>query len=399
MNQVLPRKLRRSPVSGFSVVELLVALTLGLLLVAGMIQLFNTSKTTFRTNDALARVQENGRFALEILKRELREAGSHGFCAGRIEIRNHLRTSCAGGAVDLFNANRALVGWEYTGTGAGQAYTLPDDLDPSAAAANEWSSSVATSNLPGLLADLVAPGSDVLVVRRLQVVPGVTASGVTPSNAAAINLTASHGLDDDAIVLVTNCATGADLFQNRNNGNASSLSRGGGSCSNPGPGNLNNGCTQGGQTVSCDWSTDYDQSMQIFDVQQVAYYIGISDTTGQPALFRHNLGNGTRNAERAELIEGAENMQILYGFSEAAPAGDGRSVDRWLTADEVPADGWEQVIALRIALSVRSPEIADLDDAAVTMDLAGTQVTAPGDGRIRQPFAATIALRNRVITL
>ena len=61
---------------GFSLIELMVAITLGLLLTAGLVQLFTSTKVTFNTNDALARVQENGRFALENLKRELREAGT-----------------------------------------------------------------------------------------------------------------------------------------------------------------------------------------------------------------------------------------------------------------------------------------------------------------------------------
>jgi len=55
---------------GLSLIELLVAITLGLLLTAGMIQLFNSSKVTFQANDGIARVQENGRFALELLKHQ-----------------------------------------------------------------------------------------------------------------------------------------------------------------------------------------------------------------------------------------------------------------------------------------------------------------------------------------
>jgi len=107
---------------GFSLVELMVAITLGLLLTAGMVQLFSSSKITFQTNDGLARVQENGRFALELLKRELRTAGTHGFCAGRIEITNHLNPGCGGGAVDFFDPNRAITGWEYASTGSGDDF-------------------------------------------------------------------------------------------------------------------------------------------------------------------------------------------------------------------------------------------------------------------------------------
>lgn len=374
---------------GLSLIELMVAITLGLLLTGGMIQLFSSSKVTFQTNDAIARVQENGRFALELLKRDLRMAGTHGFCAGRIEITNHLNPACGGGAEDFFDPNRSVTGWEFDGSGSDDDFTLPDDLAPTSTSLSDWSSSATSgSNLPSLLQDRVAAGSDVLVVRTIEVIPEITASGITPQNAAAINLTGSHGLPDDSIVLVTNCATGADLFQNVNNGNAGTFSAGNSSCSNPGPGNVN-----------INWSTQYDQSMQSFRVSVVAYYVGMNPATGQPGLYRFNMSSGTNAAAQEELIEGAESLQILYGYSEAAPSGDGQSVDDWLTAAEVPADGWQQVIALRVGLSIRSPDIADGDRTDVTFDLSGTNVTVTGDGRLRQPFSATVALRNRLIVI
>ncbi|MGB0514990.1 MAG: PilW family protein, partial [Wenzhouxiangellaceae bacterium] len=372
-NRTVPDRCR-----GLSLVELMVAITLGVLLTAGMVQLFNASKLTFRTNDALSRVQENGRFALEMLKRELREAGATGFCSGRIEVRNHLNTGCAGGTDDFFNPNRAVVGWEYGGTGRGDAFTLPDDLDPATATNGEWDSTSDTADLPDRLSGLVVPGSDVVVVRRMEPISGVTAEeGPPPNNPnqASINLVGSHGLPDDAIVLVTNCSF-ADLFQNRSNASASALSTGTGSCSNPGPGN---------QSISSvPWSTSYGSDMQLLNVVQVAYYIGLN-ANGQPGLYRWNMSNGTSAAFAEELIEGAETMQILYGFSAASPAGDGQSVNNWLTASEVSADGWQQVLALRLALSVRSPETADFDRTQLTFDLADADIAITGDGRIRQP--------------
>ncbi|HKL51917.1 MAG TPA: PilW family protein [Wenzhouxiangellaceae bacterium] len=374
---------------GFSLVELMVAITLGLLLTAGMIQLFNSSKVTFRTNDAVARVQENGRFALEILKIQLREAGTLGFCAGQVPIRNHLNTGCAGGSDDFFNPDFAVVGWEYSGTGRGQDFTLPTDLDPATTSTGDWDSEANSTALPSQLSGRVVPGSDVLVVRRLNVVDGFTAEpGPPPNNitSASINITASNGLPDDSVVLVTDCST-ADLFQNRSNASANALSAGTGSCSNPGPGNDN----------SVNWSTSYGDAMQTFTVEQVAYYIGVNATTGQPGLYRWNMSRGTNAAQAEEIIEGAESMQLLYGFSRAAPNGDGQSINDWLTASNIPPGGWPQVIALRLALSIRSTETADTDNTDITLDLGGSNITAPGDGRIRQPFSTTVALRNRLL--
>ena len=60
---------------GLSLVELMVALVLGLILMFGIIQVFFASKQTYITNEGMARMQENGRFALEFMSRSARLAG------------------------------------------------------------------------------------------------------------------------------------------------------------------------------------------------------------------------------------------------------------------------------------------------------------------------------------
>jgi type IV pilus assembly protein PilW len=61
--------------NGFTLVELMVAMTVGLFLTAGMISLFIGSKQSYRATEALSRLQENGRFALEYLSRDVRQVG------------------------------------------------------------------------------------------------------------------------------------------------------------------------------------------------------------------------------------------------------------------------------------------------------------------------------------
>lgn len=60
---------------GLTLVEILVALVISAFLMAGVIQLFIGSKQTYRSHDALSRIQENGRFALEAMSRDIRAAG------------------------------------------------------------------------------------------------------------------------------------------------------------------------------------------------------------------------------------------------------------------------------------------------------------------------------------
>lgn len=60
---------------GLSLVELMVAMALGLLLMTGVIQVFLSSRQTYAANEAMGRLQENGRFALEFIARSARMAG------------------------------------------------------------------------------------------------------------------------------------------------------------------------------------------------------------------------------------------------------------------------------------------------------------------------------------
>ncbi len=92
--------------------------------------------------------------------------------------------------------------------------------------------------------------------------------------------------------------------------------------------------------------------------------------SGQPALFK-NDGATTR-----ELVEGIENMQILYG----ADTNIDSSPNYYVPAGTVGLS-MAQVVSIRITLTVR------------TID---GNLTTTGDGRIRRNFTSTIALRNRL---
>lgn len=60
---------------GYTIVELLIAATLGLVLLAGVGQLFVGSNQTFRMQRELADIQDSGRFAVWFLKQELERYG------------------------------------------------------------------------------------------------------------------------------------------------------------------------------------------------------------------------------------------------------------------------------------------------------------------------------------
>src|SRR5690554_7569775 len=63
---------------GVSLIELLVALAIGAVLVLGLVQVFGASRAAYQMSEGMARVQENARFAMDFLQRDLRMAGHFG---------------------------------------------------------------------------------------------------------------------------------------------------------------------------------------------------------------------------------------------------------------------------------------------------------------------------------
>ncbi|MGB1447888.1 MAG: PilW family protein, partial [Arenicellales bacterium] len=63
---------------GVTLVELMIALAIGLLVTVAMLKVYVDASRMYRFNEGLARVQENGRFGLEFIRRDARVAGFWG---------------------------------------------------------------------------------------------------------------------------------------------------------------------------------------------------------------------------------------------------------------------------------------------------------------------------------
>jgi type IV pilus assembly protein PilW len=65
--------------AGLSLIELMVALVIGLFLIVGAVSVYQQARNAYRTTEAVARVQETARYAFDILEPELRMANYWGF--------------------------------------------------------------------------------------------------------------------------------------------------------------------------------------------------------------------------------------------------------------------------------------------------------------------------------
>ena len=97
---------------GLSLVELMVAMALAVLLMTGVLSIFQSSKVTYLTNEKTARLQENGRVALELMMYDLRSAGYEG-CA-----RESVFTTTLNDSTDVpWNYAQPVQGFESQGDG------------------------------------------------------------------------------------------------------------------------------------------------------------------------------------------------------------------------------------------------------------------------------------------
>lgn len=69
---------RRRNDGGFTIIELMIALGIGALLMAGAVQMFRANRIAFTLQDQIKSLEENGRVALDFMSRDMRTAGGGG---------------------------------------------------------------------------------------------------------------------------------------------------------------------------------------------------------------------------------------------------------------------------------------------------------------------------------
>ncbi len=67
--------LRRRRESGFTLIEMMIAITIGLGILAGLVGVLAANSNNSRSNDRTSELMSNGRYALNSMKQELRQAG------------------------------------------------------------------------------------------------------------------------------------------------------------------------------------------------------------------------------------------------------------------------------------------------------------------------------------
>ncbi|WP_417519642.1 PilW family protein [Marinobacter sp.] len=357
--------------SGLSLVELIIALALGLLLTLGVTQIYLSGNETYRQTQGLAHAQESSRFVSAVLTPDFRSAGSFGCLAEMGRPLDQVVDNRLNGVLTV-PLTQAVQGWEYDTTGPGDSVTLAGTL--ATPIAGKWESGTAGAALPASLAGSVVTNSDVVIVNSLTPI-GVSVNAANPQTGTnVINLGAASGVNAGRVVLATrgDCSEG-ELFQKSDNATAQTITVSGGSS----PGNTSN-----------DFGLTYDSDTRVYEFTAMAYYIG-QGTNGEPALFRRLM---TPLETPQELVSGVETLQILYGVdTNGTPA-----ADTYLPANQV-AD-WDSVASIRFSVLTRSQGEVLEEINNRNFDMLGSEVSQAnnGDRRARLVSVSTTAMRGKM---
>jgi len=368
---------RNSRATGVTLVELLVAITLGAIILAGAVTLFVNNRDTYKTTNELSRLQETARYALDMMVKDIRMAGYFG-CADRGDtVRNNVVVATAGQLWDI-NLDPA----------AGAVIPAIEGFE-AAFPANEFMPSgfdvTVGANGPG--GDILA-STDAITLRYLagsmNDVAGtagtldylVTADAINGPN-SVITADSTGGFALNQVAAIADCG-GSDIFQiaaapTATTVQASALSRGYNAVASP----------------------------MIAPYVGVRYYIGNNGRGPDavtPSLYRTIITTpgGALTETRQELFEGVEAMHILYGVDTSGngvPDSYVRSGDAPLSTGD-PAANWSNIVSVRIAILVRTVDQHGRDVDTNTYPVNNLVVGPFNDNRRRRVFTTTATVRN-----
>ncbi|MEX1108176.1 MAG: PilW family protein [Dongiaceae bacterium] len=324
---------------GVSLIELMVAMSIGIFLLAGAVTVFGKTRDLYRTNDAAARLQETARYAVGTMEADLRLANYWGLHSRADLVEN-------GPALDPLNI-----------PDVDPAYALPADLTAFAGTINSCGNMWAVK-LPAYAEGnnnaygyncaafgAAVAGSDQLTVRRssTQVI-------------AAAGLAASAG----QIKLQTSRVAGT-LFS--------------------------------GGALPAGYSPPLSETRAIV---VHGYYVDqdSDQLAGTPSLRRKQLAfaGGAPVIQDQEIVPGVEDLQVEFGVDQNTD----QNADYFVPPGTAMAAGRE-IVAVRVWLLVRAeqPEFTFTDDRTYSYaDRVGAAAYTPGDNFRRVLVSKTMALRN-----
>ncbi|WP_373188285.1 PilW family protein [Halopseudomonas sp.] len=325
---------------GLSLVELMIALALGLIISAAIMQVFLSSKNVYRMQESMARIQENGRFAVDYLSRDLRMAGYMG-CGNLDRVEVSVIAEPPANFMN-FNADTFLVGLN----------------------------NVTAGNVYGAKA-----GTDVVSTRRASGESIRLTGNLAPINANIQIVDNRFGFAQDDTLMISDCVA-ADIFNvvnkpRQDDGKKVTITHSQGSNSNN---NL---------------SKLYGSDAEVMAFKSITYYIKPSENNAALDALWMQIQGGPTSVVDVELVDGVEDLQLQYGIDTSG----NRNVNEYRTADAVT--DWSRVVSVQFSMLLAGSDsvIDSSGDFSQALKFNGETITS--DGVMRNVFESVVAVRNR----
>ena len=352
---------------GFSIVELMIGLVLGLIVIGSATAIFTANKKVYASSETINRIQENGRVAFELMARDVREAAGSP-CGLESNV------------VNLLNG-KSGTWWDKFGDG------LRGYEGGSAPGATG-----ATAPVTGALA-----GTDAIDLYGSTALGDMVTITEQDTPSAEVKLTSVAGINDNDIVIACNTKYSI-IFQVTNvQGSSLGLVHGGG---NNSPGNCGqdfqfqdptNCSGASGSTTYCFTSNSPANSNAcdkrdnipavLTKVGGMRWYVA-SNGRGSNSLYRaifnpNSMTTAPTIATTEEIAEGVSDMQLRYRLK------DGTS---WINASStMTGNDWKRVIAVEIKVVAEGVKGA----------LEGNNLKGTDNQVFKREFTHVVSLRNR----
>ena len=371
-------------IRGFSLVELMVAIAIGLVVLAGIVTVFVAQRQVYGTATAQASIQNAENAIAAMVAPAVRGAGFAG--CGAFSTTGSIINS---GSL-AYNFSAPMFGYDASVPMAGLN------------AANDGNVGDWTPALDSTLKGLPEAGSDVIVVGGE--LPGTIPVPVTNIVGNSGQLTiqsqpfpppSTATIQPGMIGAVSDCSKSiafTTFAQAAANAQPIVVQH------NQGTGT--------GSNKQANFAPNFPQGSQFVLMQQEAFYVG-QGPGGQSALYGAVMmcgtwqalsvlatgcsnGNGSSVSAPQPLVSGVDNMQILYGI------GSGGVIQQWVSASAVT--NWAQVYAVRMGFLIEGPPGSAPPGANQTSwPVLGTTVKVPADTRLRHVYVMTLSIRNATL--
>ncbi len=275
---------------GLTLIELMIALTIGLLLVGSAFKVYMESARTYGIHETEARLEENARYAYSVLEPDLRMAGFWGYAKGV--------SSIAGASLQSASAATTMAGTAASSCGS----NFGTDLGTVIEGTNDSYTLGCTAYGSGFM-----PSADTITVRRASMLP----SAVPTATAGPLRICSTR-TTVSLVNIGTSCQADQSPAQN-----------------SPG--------------------TIHDLIVHAYYVSRDA-----STATGVPTLWRKSLNTvGTvPTFQDEEILAGVEDLQVQFGIDYTGSTGSVQQYVDPLNAAQLPLGA--QVVAVRLWLLVRA---------------------------------------------